>query len=127
MAWGKAGYVDGARTEGHSVGVTGREVLGAADLAAFALALRAEDSRHRARLLAELGISEVHSPTGAFFRMVIAKRAKRPKVVCVFFVVRPEPRPSIVFIGFRSAAEYARSEDDFNVRYGVRATEVRLA
>jgi hypothetical protein len=125
MAWGKAGYFDGARTEGHSVGVTGREVLAAAQLAAFALALRAEHPRQRAAQLADLGISEVHAPTGTFFRLVIAKRSKRPKDLCVFFIVRAEPRPWIQFIGFRSMAEYAKDEDEYNARYGVRASDAR--
>jgi len=121
MAWGGADFFDGARTQAHALGVTRREVLHTAELAEFLMTNRFASGIDRAAVLREFGFARVRGGAGEFVVRIVPGRAKRPREIAAFFVLRPTPNPGVRFIGFSRLDDYRAAERSMNEALGLLA------
>jgi hypothetical protein len=121
MAWGEADFYDGARSQGHELGVTRREAIEAARLAEFVMTNVFAPSIDRGAVLREFGFASIEGAAAGFFAKVIAGRPKRPREVVAFFVVRPKPHEGVRYIGFSSMSDYKKDRKTLDEALGLLA------
>jgi|GEM_PF-4173070 len=109
MAWRKEDFYDGARSQGHDLGVTNREVRDTAQLAEYLMTTAMDPMIDRSAVLKDFGFGQVDAPAATFYIRIIGKRRKRPTEVVAFFVVRTaEPPPGVRFVGFSPLSDYRK-------------------